>query len=89
MKQLFFLIGLIWPLAALGSLLLGPFVGIDRSKLKRELVDFWNVKNLPTLAKFARRIALVVSWGGFLFPVVFPLYGLIVGALFFTLFAIV
>jgi len=88
MKQFFFFIGFIWPLVSIGSLLLAPLVGIDRTKLKRELADLWNAKKSSTLAIVVRRTALVFSWAGFLLPVIFPLRGLVVGAIFFTLFAL-
>lgn len=89
MKQLFFFIGFIWPLASLGSLLIGPFVGLDRSQLKRDLIDFWNAKEKSQWSTFASRAALVFSLAGFLFPVVFPIFGVIVGLVFFVLFALI
>ena len=83
MKQFFFFIGVVWPLVAIGSLFIGPFVGIDRSRLKREVIGFWNIKVESKSAIFARRVALAFSWAGFLFPVIYPLYGFVVGLGFF------
>jgi hypothetical protein len=88
MKQFYFFIGFIWPLASIGSLFIGPFVGLDRSKLKRELINFWNPHSESKVVMFARRLTLIFSWVGFLFPVVFQLFGFAVGLGFFALFAL-
>lgn len=75
-------------MTAVGSFVLGPFFGIDRVRLKRELVDFWNIESQFTSLLLIRRVSLTLSWIGFLFPVVFPLPGFIAGLLFFTLFSL-
>lgn len=84
MKELFFYFGFIWPIASVASLLLGPLYGLDRTRLKNELVVYWNVQTKSGLEKLARRLALIFSWLGFLFPLIYPLRGFVV-AIFFVL----
>jgi hypothetical protein len=84
-KELIFVLAFIWFLTSVGSLFLGPFIGLDRAKLKRELVDYWRATSSSTSTKLIRRLALIFSWAGFLFPVIFPMLG-IATAMFFALF---
>ena len=82
MKELFFTLAFIWVLSAVGSLFIGPFVGVDRQRLRRDLVEYWNVKSLSPLMQLARRGVLVFVWAGFLLPVVYPLPGLVAAVFF-------
>ena len=82
MKQFFFIIAFIWFLTSIGSLVIGPFVGIDRKRLKIELIDYWKRQSPSATALFARRVALAFSWVGFLFPVIFPIPGLFAALVF-------
>ena len=89
MKFILFFMGFIWPLAAIASIVIGSSLGLDRARLKRELVDFWNIESQTTLTLFIRRAALVLSWFGFLFPLIFPLSGFAAGFLSIVLFSLI
>lgn len=82
MKELFFILAFIWILTSVGSLVLGSFIGLNRVKLRRQLVDYWSATSPSGLTQFARQAALIFSWAGFLFPVIFPLPGFIAALLF-------
>ena len=82
MKVFFFIFAFIWSLTSIGSIFLGPFVGLDRNKLKNDLKQYWRLESVSNYSKFIRRVALVFSWAGFLFPAIFPLPALLVALLF-------
>jgi len=82
MEKLFFVIAFIWMLTSAGSLLLGPFIGLNRKTLKNELFSYWRKKEKSNIVKSIRRFTLIFSWAGFLFPVVFPIPGFAISILF-------
>ena len=84
MKEMFFILGMIWVLTSVGSLLLGPIVGFDRKKIKQELLEFY--RDLPS--EYFKRIPIFAilhfALLGFLLPALYPVYGFFVGCLFFA-----
>jgi hypothetical protein len=85
MHAFLFSFGFIWTLASVGSILLGPFVGLNRRKIKEELEDFR--RNTPKT--YWKRIPiLIVFWIaliGLIIPMMHPIIGFVIGALVFVL----
>lgn len=82
MSELFFILFFIWFGASIFSVALGPFVGLNRGKLRRDLIDYWNIKLPSVTSMVCRRVLIVVCWIGFLFPVIFPIPGFFASLIF-------
>jgi len=74
MKFLLFYVGFIWAIAAILSLGGGRLVGLDtsleREKLRKEWASF-------TWRTAPRKLLLVFAFLGFLFPLIYPIWGLL------------
>jgi hypothetical protein len=79
-----FCLFMIWLLAAIGKVLLGPFYGIDRKKLKIDRIEFWGTKASSRFHLACRRSTLAFAWVGLLFPMVLPYWGVLGSILLFT-----
>jgi len=79
MNAFLFIIGFIWLLTAIGSVLLGPLIGFKRPLVKQELAAFWNANAGSRLLLILRRSALAVAYIGFLLPATQPVIGIVVG----------
>lgn len=82
MSEFFFTLAFIWIIASVGSVILGPFVGFDRRRIKIDIADFY--RKIPKSA--AKRLPLIVllafSYVGFLIPTLYPVLGFIFGCIF-------
>ncbi|MDR6539338.1 hypothetical protein [Variovorax soli] len=83
MRAVFFSFGFIWTLASVGSVVLGPFVGLNRLKIKEELKDFYHQTSTVYWKKIPTLFLFFISLIGLIFPIAHPLIGFVVGAVFF------
>lgn len=68
------------------SILVGPFVGLNRDNLKRELGDFYGASKS---SHFKRAVVLMLLWVaalGFFIPAIHPIIGALGGCIFIVFF---
>lgn len=82
MSFFIFFTGFSWFLAAIGSLVIGPFVGLDREKMKQESIEFWNKYRFTKPKEFIPLVFFCVSYVFFIFPILYKFAGAILGLIF-------
>jgi hypothetical protein len=83
MHEFFFIMGFIRILTGISSILLGPFVGFDRSKIENEVLGFYKNQLGFSIKKILILVFLFFATLGFLIPAIYPVIGFIFGVVFF------
>lgn len=74
MKFIFFLIGFIWLITSISSLVISPFIGFKRKEIRNQIIEYWRAtKNKKKAAAVIDRAVLAFCFFGFLFPATYPL----------------
>jgi uncharacterized membrane protein len=76
-----YVFGFIWVVVSFCSLVLGPFSGFDRAKVRRELNEFHAADKPSLCAMIIRHVIFGLAYFGFLFPAIRPFIGICVGLL--------
>jgi hypothetical protein len=85
MSAAFFMLGMIWVLGSVVSLILAPLVGFDRKRIKLEIYQYYATLPVVLYKKIPYLILLSIAMTGFFIPTLFPVYGFLLGCLFFAL----
>ncbi|WP_146749426.1 hypothetical protein [Paracidovorax anthurii] len=81
MNFLSFYIGFVWALVAIGSVFLVSLYGVDRDDLKKRIKAFWNQSGRVGEV-VVRRLLIVMAMIGFVFPVLYPVWGFVIAGIF-------
>jgi hypothetical protein len=81
LKAVFFIIGFIWVIGAPCSIIIGPFVGVDREKIKQESRDFWG-DSINSKKDLLKRLIISFVFVFLFFPMVYPIRCFPIGVFF-------
>lgn len=82
MSEFFFILAFIWIIASIGSVILGPFVGFDRRRIKIDIADFYRKIPKSVVKRLPLMVLLVFSYVGFFIPTLYPVFGFVFGCVF-------
>lgn len=79
LKGLFFVLFFIWVIASIGSIVYGPFVGLNREDIKINLKKFISKRPSSKGLMVVRLGIFSVAYIGFFFPILKPVFGFLAG----------
>ena len=83
MNAFFFVMGFVWILTSVGTVVLGPCYGFDREKAKKEIMEFYQKMPNSLFKRIPILLLLFVALLGFFLPAIYPILGVFVACLFF------
>lgn len=78
-KGVFFVLFFIWIIASVGSIIYGPFVGLNREEIRSNLRKFISERHSSKMLMVVRFVTFYIAYIGFFFPILKPVSGFVAG----------